>query len=292
MATLKDLRTRIDTVKSTQKITSAMKMVAAAKFRRAQEHAEAARPYTEKMGKMINALASRVKDPSQAPLLLAGTGNKERQLVVVATSDRGLCGGFNATIVRDARRLIQQFLAEGNEVGIVTIGRKAKDMLRREYSSRFVASFEDIAKPRVNFATADEIMNKVLNLYTSENYDEVTLIYNKFKSALTQIVTRQKLIPFTADANEEADESEALYIYEPSEETLLEELLPKNLTVQLYGALLENAASEQGARMTAMDNATRNAGDMIKSLRITYNRTRQAVITKELIEVISGAEAV
>lgn len=292
MATLKDLRTRISSVKSTQKITAAMKMVAGAKFRRAQEQAEAARPYTEKMGKMINSLASRVKDPAQAPLLLAGTGGTQRQLIVIATSDRGLCGGFNATIIRDARKLIQHHSAEGNHVGIVTIGRKAKDMLRRDYAHLFVASFEDIAKPRITFAKADEIVNKVLELYTSESYDEATLIYNKFKSALTQIVTRTKLIPFTAETAEEATQSEAVYIYEPSEEELLEELLPKNLSVQLYGALLENAASEQGARMTAMDNATRNAGEMINTLRIRYNRTRQAVITKELIEVISGAEAV
>lgn len=292
MATLQDLKMRIDSVKSTQKITSAMKMVAAAKFRRAQEHAEASRPFTEKMGKMINSLASRVKDPSQAPLLLSGTGKTERQLIVIATSDRGLCGGFNATIIRDAKKLIQRFNAEGKEIGIITIGRKARDMLRREYSSLFVASFDDIAKPRVTFTKADEIVTKILDLYTSENYDEVTLIYNKFKSALTQIVTRQKLIPFTADVSEEEEQSEALYIYEPSEEELLEELLPKNLGIQLFGALLENSASEQGARMTAMDNATRNAGEMINDLRITYNRTRQAVITKELIEVISGAEAV
>lgn len=292
MATLKDLRTRISSVKSTQKITAAMKMVAGAKFRRAQEQAEAARPYTEKMGKMINSLASRLKDPSQAPLLLAGTGGTQRQLIVIATSDRGLCGGFNATIIRDARKLIQHHNAEGNHVGVVTIGRKAKDMLRRDYAHLFVASFEDIAKPRITFAKADEIVNKVLELYISEAYDEVTLIYNKFKSALTQVVTRTKLIPFTADAEEEVAQSEAVYIYEPSEEELLEELLPKNLSVQLYGALLENAASEQGARMTAMDSATRNAGEMINTLRIRYNRTRQAVITKELIEVISGAEAV
>lgn len=293
MASLKDLRTKIDSVKSTQKITSAMKMVAASKFKKAQDQVEASRPYTDKMREMMNALASNVIDLASAPKLLVGTGKDKRHLVVVASSDRGLCGGFNASIVRDARRLIQSLMTQGKEVFILTIGRKAKDMLKRDFGEQLIESFEDIAKPRLTYAIADKIAHKICVLYEEKEIDICTLVFNKFKSALTQVVTRKQMIPQIAEnaAQQESSSDQALYAYEPSEENLLNELLPKNIAVQLFGALLENAASEQGARMTAMDNATRNAGDMIKTLRQNYNRTRQAVITKELIEVISGAEA-
>jgi F-type H+-transporting ATPase subunit gamma len=293
MASLKDLRMRIDSVKSTQKITSAMKMVAASKFKRAQEQVEASRPYTQKMFGMMNALASNVTDHESAPKLLVGTGKNQRHLIIVATSDRGLCGGFNATIIRDAKRMVHGLKNQGKEVFLLTIGRKAKDMLRREFGNVILEGFEDIAKPRVTFAIADKIAARICALYDEKEIDVCTLIFNKFKSALTQIVTRKQMIPQIVDTKSVSKNSigDACYTYEPSEAALLEELLPRNLAVQLYGALLENAASEQGARMTAMDNATRNAGDMIKNLRLTYNRTRQAVITKELIEVISGAEA-
>ncbi|MDP1724037.1 MAG: F0F1 ATP synthase subunit gamma [Alphaproteobacteria bacterium] len=296
MANLKDLRVRIESVKSTQKITSAMKMVAASKFKRAQDHVEASRPYTRKMLGMMNSLASGVTDIESAPKLLVGTGKQERHLVIVASSDRGLCGGFNATIIRDTRRMVQSLKSKGKEVFILTIGRKAKDMLRREFSSMILDGFEDIAKPRVTFAIADKIAKRIIDLYEEKEIDVCTLIFNQFKSALTQIVTRKQMIPALVDQKNQpsimgSDIGDAIYTFEPNEEELLHELLPKSLAVQLYGALLENAASEQGARMTAMDNATRNAGDMIKQLRIKYNRTRQAVITKELIEVISGAEA-
>jgi F-type H+-transporting ATPase subunit gamma len=238
-----------------------------------------------------------VTDIESAPKLLVGTGKQERHLIVVASSDRGLCGGFNATIIRDTRRMVQALRSKGKEIFILTIGRKAKDMLRREFSPIILEGFEDIAKPRVTFATANKVAKRICDLYEEKEIDVCTLIFNQFKSALTQIVTRKQMIPALLDEKNQSvkivtsDIGDAIYTYEPSEEELLHELLPKSLAVQLYGALLENAASEQGARMTAMDNATRNAGDMIKQLRIKYNRTRQAVITKELIEVISGAEA-
>lgn len=296
MASLKDLRVRIESVKSTQKITSAMKMVAASKFKRAQDHVESSRPYTLKMSGMMDSLAAGVTNIESAPKLLVGTGKQERHLVVVASSDRGLCGGFNATIIRETRRMIHELKSKGKEVFILTIGRKAKDMLRREFSNIILEGFEDIAKPRVTFAIADKISKRICDLYEEKEIDVCTLVFNQFKSALTQIVTRKQMIPALTDEKKKSstatsDIGDAIYTYEPNEEELLHELLPKNLTVQLFGALLENAASEQGARMTAMDNATRNAGDMIKQLRLNYNRTRQAVITKELIEVISGAEA-
>lgn len=293
MASLKDLRMRIESVKSTQKITSAMKMVAASKFKRAQEQVENSRPYTQKMLNMVNMIAVNVQGNDSAPKLLVGTGKDQRHLLVIATSDRGLCGGFNATIIRDAKRMIQSLKNQGKDVLIVTIGRKAKDMLKREYGNLVLEGFEDIAKPRVTFATANHIAERICALYQDKEIDVCTLIFNKFKSALTQIVTRKQMIPQVIEENIATNQSigDALYTYEPNENALLEALLPRNFAVQLFGALLENAASEQGARMTAMDNATRNAGDMIKGLRLTYNRTRQAVITKELIEVISGAEA-
>lgn len=296
MPSLKDLRVRIRSVRSTQKITSAMKMVAAAKLRRAQEAAEAARPYAERMERMVGSLAANLAGSAGAPKLLAGTGADKTYLIVVATSDRGLCGGFNTTIVRDVRRLIRQLQSDGKEVKLLIIGRKGRAQLRRDYNRLIGETFENIGRFGVKFDEANGIAARIAAMYGEGQFDVCTIVYNRFKSALTQIVTRQQIIPFalppaatapTAAAGAPA----ASYEYEPDEADILTDLLPRNLAVQMYRALLENAASEQGARMTAMDSATRNAGDMINNLTLRYNRTRQAVITKELIEIISGAEA-
>ena len=296
MASLKSLRVRIRSVRSTQKITSAMKMVAAAKLRRAQEQAVAARPYAERMERMLGSLAGSIGSAQGAPRLLAGTGSDAKHLVIVATSDRGLCGAFNGSIVRNARQMLRQLDADGKSFKILCIGRKARDLLRRDYGSAIVATFEELDRPRLTFAKAADIADKVLELFAAGEFDVATVIYNRFRSAISQIVTRQQLIPFAppegAPKAEEEAKSRAVYEYEPDEGEILAELLPRNLAVQMFRALLENYASEQGARMTAMDNATRNAGDMIGDLTMTYNRTRQAQITKELIEIISGAEAV
>lgn len=290
MATLKELRLRIRSVRSTQKITSAMKMVAASRLRRAQEHAEAARPYAVRMERMLGSLAANLKGMTNSPALLAGTGKEATYLIVVATSDRGLAGGFNATILREARRMIRELTAAGKSVKIVTIGRKGRDALRRDHARLIVDSLTDIGRPALTFDAARGIAERVLSRFTAGEFDCCTIIYNRFKSAMTQIVTRQALIPF-APPETTAPAGAGVYEFEPEEAEILAELLPRNLAVQIYTALLENAASEQGARMTAMDNATRNAGDMIDRLNTTYNRSRQANITKELIEIISGAEA-
>jgi F-type H+-transporting ATPase subunit gamma len=291
MPSLKDLRVRINSVKSTQKITSAMKMVAAAKLRRAQEQAEAARPYAERMERVLRSLAASVAGQEGAPALLAGTGKDAVQLVVVMTSDRGLCGGFNSTIVRGARRLIRDLQSGGKQVKVLCVGRKGRDQLRRDFGSLIIGTVEEIAKPRLTFDAADRVARRIAEMFEKGEFDVCTIIYNRFKSAMTQIVTTQQLIPFAAAASA-AGQGGASYEYEPDEAAILAELLPRNLSVQIYKALLENGASEQGARMTAMDSATRNAGDMINRLTINYNRSRQAYITKELIEIISGAEAV
>ncbi|HVH79260.1 MAG TPA: F0F1 ATP synthase subunit gamma [Stellaceae bacterium] len=297
MPSLKDLRNRIRTVRSTQKITSAMKMVAASRLRRAQEQAEAARPYAERMERVLASLAARMSGLSGGPPLLAGTGKNDTHLLVVASSDRGLAGGFNASILREARRQIRALLAEGKTVKVLTIGRKGRDGLRRDYARLIHDSLTDIGRRRVSFEEARDIAHRVLALFEAGEFDSCSIVFNRFRSAITQIVTVQQLIPFAqpsarADAAETpATEGGAIYEFEPEEEEILAELLPRNLAVQLYTALLENAASEQGARMTAMDNATRNAGDMINRLNTVYNRSRQAAITKELIEIISGAEA-
>ena len=292
MANLKDLKIRIKSVKSTQKITSAMKMVAAAKLRRAQEAAEAARPYALRMDRMIASLGAKVSGVG-GPKLIAGTGSDNVHMIVVATADRGLCGGFNSSIVRAARRRITELESAGKTVKIMTVGRKARDQLRRTHSSRIVRSLENIARTVVGFDQADAIARELIHGYEAGEFDVCTIFYNRFKSAMSQIVTAQQLIPAKLpEATDEADgELKALYEYEPDEEGILAALLPRNVATQIYAALLENAASEHGARMTAMDSATRNAGDMIDRLTMTYNRTRQAVITKELIEIISGAEA-
>lgn len=296
MASLKDLRMRIDSVKSTQKITSAMKMVAAAKLRRAQEQAEAARPYAERMDRMLGSLAASLASAEGAPKLLAGTGKQDVHLLVVMTSDRGLCGAFNSSIVRDARRLIAQLRNDGKQVKILTVGRKGWASLRRDYRELIVGTIEEVGRPRLGFDDAQKISTRVLEMFEAGEFDVATLVYNRFRSAILQIVTRQQLIPFAvepaADAAPDAASDNVVYEYEPDEAEILEVLLPRNMSVQIFRALLENNASEHGARMSAMDNATRNAGDMIDSLTLNYNRTRQAVITKELIEIISGAEAV
>lgn len=297
MANLKDLKGRISSVKKTQKITSAMKMVAAAKLRRAQEGAEQARPYAERMHRILTSIAKSVGDTEGAPKLLAGTGGN-RQLYVVCASDRGLCGGFNGTIVRETRRRLRECARNGTEFKIVTIGRKSRDLLRREFNDKIIASFTDIGRRGVEFDEAVEVAEKITELFDADEFDVCTVIFNKFKSAISQIVTPQQLIPFAMEDNGEEGEEEkqagdarAVYIFEPEEEEILADLLPRNIATQIFQALLESSASEHGARMTAMDNATRNAGDMIDNLTMTYNRTRQAVITKELIEIISGAEA-
>ena len=300
MASLKELRGRISSVKQTQKITSAMKLVAAAKLKRAQEQAEAARPFAERMSAMIANLAAGARDLPDAPPLLAGTGEDRVQLIVVATADRGLCGGFNSSIVRAVRRRIEELRGAGKEVRLLIVGRKGRDMLRRDHGGRIVDTVEGVGRRRLEYAEAAAIAGRLNDMYTAGEFDVATIVYNRFRSAMSQEVTFRQLIPVEpAEAGDgEADgagangDARALYEFEPDEETMLAELLPRNLAVQVYGALVENAASEQGARMTAMDNATRNAGEMIASLSLTYNRTRQAMITKELIEIVSGAEAI
>jgi len=292
MANLKDLRNRISSVQSTQKITKAMKMVAASKLRRAQEAAEAARPYAERMESVLASLASSMVGQVGGPKLLNGTGKDDVYLIVVATSERGLCGGFNTNIVKGARAKISRLIAAGKEVKIVTIGKKGAASLRRDYASRIVEHFDMSHVKRLSYGDASPVTNYLLTAFKNGEFDVCSLFYAKFQSALTQVVTDQQMIPASFDAGNAVDLGGSSYDYEPDETEILEELLPRNVGVQLFRVLLENAASEQGSRMTAMDSATRNAGEMIDSLRTTYNRTRQAVITNELIEIISGAEAV
>jgi F-type H+-transporting ATPase subunit gamma len=294
MPSLKDLKNRIASVKSTRKITSAMKMVAASKLRRAQDAALAARPYAARMQRMLASLSSGLVITDTTPRLLAGTGNDKTILLVVMTSDRGLCGAFNGSVVREARRLIRHWEAEGKKVKLLCAGRKGRDLLRRDHANKIVYAFDDLAKKRIGFIDADRVTTKILELFEAGEFDMCHIVFNSFKSAIAQIVTVKQLIPVALEKTEAANENEpsAVYEFEPDEETILAQLLPRNLAMQIYGALLESAAGEQGARMTAMDNATRNAGDMINKLTLNYNRSRQAYITKELIEIISGAEAV
>jgi len=295
MPSLKDLRIRIRSVRSTQQITAAMKVVAASRLRRAQEQVEAARPYAQRMDRVLASLATRMTGLPSAPPLLVGTGKDATHLIVVATSDRGLAGGFNASILRETRRCVRELDAAGRRVMILTIGRKGRDGLRRDYGRLIHDSLTEIGSRRLSFDEARDIAERILVLFRTDAFDTCTIIYNRFRSVITQIVTAQQLIPFPPPAETEAGTVSAavggVYEFEPSEEEILGELLPQNLAVQIYTALVENAASEQGARMTAMDNATRNAGEMIDRLTINYNRTRQAAITKELIEIISGAES-
>ena len=287
MASVKEMRTRIGSVKSTQKITKALQMVAAAKLRRAQQAAEAARPYARGMAKVIANLAAGVSGPS-APLLLAGTGSDKRHLIIVATSDRGLAGGFNSSIVRAAREKIAALIGQGKDVKIIAIGRKARDGLRRAYASRLIETYE-VGIKAPTFALVKPIAQKVLDAYTNGEYDVVTLVHSSFKSVVTQTPRVLQLIPAQIETS---GGPAPFYDYEPDEETILNELLPQNISVQLLTALLENQAGFFASQMTAMDNATRNAGDLINALTIQMNRTRQAQITKELIEIISGASAV
>lgn len=295
MPSLKDLKNRIASVKSTRKITSAMKMVAGSKLRRAQDAAIAARPYAERMDRMLRSLAKNLIIGEGTPRLLAGTGEDKTVLLLVITSDRGLCGAFNVSIVRETRKLIRLHESEGRAVKLFCVGRKGRDLLRREHAAKIIHAVEDVGRKRLGFADADQITATLTGLFDSGAFDTCYLVSNRFKSALAQIVTVKQLVPWPIEKDEEAaaiPAAQAVYEFEPEEEAILQSLLPRALAVALYDALLDSAAGEQGARMTAMDNATRNAGDMINRLTLNYNRSRQAYITKELIEIISGAEAI
>jgi F-type H+-transporting ATPase subunit gamma len=290
MASLKDMRVRIAATKATQKITKAMQMVAASKLRRAQAAAEAARPYAERMGNVLGSIASAVAGSASAPRLLAGTGDNKVHLLVVCTAERGLCGPFNSSIVRLAREKANTLQAEGKDVKILCVGRKGYEQLRRLYGKLIIETVELRGVRTIGFEQADMIAKKIIALFDQGGFDVCTLFFSRFRSVIAQIPTAQQVIPPVFEKSAETGAA-AAYEYEPEEEEILADLLPRNLSVQIFRALLENAASEQGARMSAMDNATRNAGEMIRKQTLTYNRTRQAMITKELIEIISGAEA-
>lgn len=291
MPSLKDLKNRIASVKATQKITKAMKMVAAAKLRRAQEAAEAARPYAERMNKVLASLSVANAGNAEAPLLLSGTGRDQVHLLVVATGERGLAGGFNSSIIRLARDHALKLIREGKTVKILTVGRKGNDILRRTFKDNIVdyVTFREVKQ--LSFANADDVARRVLDLFNKGEFDVATLFYARFQSVIAQVATAQQIIPAKFDEADAGSGSAAIYEYEPSEEEILADLLPRNVAVQIFRALLENNASFYGAQMSAMDNATRNAGEMINKLTLSYNRQRQAQITKELIEIISGAEA-
>jgi F-type H+-transporting ATPase subunit gamma len=292
MPNLKDLKNRIASVKSTRKITKAMQMVAAAKLRRAQEAAEMARPYAEKMEAVMGGLAQSVGQSETAPRLLAGTGSDDVHMLVVMTAERGLCGGFNSSIVRLARQRIDSLKATGKTVKILTVGKKGREQLKRDYSDLFVGHVDLGEVKRIGYANAADIAKDILDRFDGGEFDVATIFFARFQSVISQVPTATQVIPASFDAPEEGTEAAStLYDYEPSEEGVLADLLPRGVATQIFTALLENAASEQGARMSAMDNATRNAGEMIDRLTIEYNRSRQAVITNELIEIISGAEA-
>ncbi len=289
MPSLKDLKNRIESVKSTRKITKAMQMVAAAKLRRAQEAAEQSRPYTERFNAVMAGLASAAQGSASAPKLLSGTGSDQVHLLVVLTAERGLCGGFNANIAKLARQKAEQLQAAGKTVKVLTVGKKGRDALKRDLGDKFVEHVDLSGIKRLGYGDAQGVAQQVLSMFDAGDYDVATVFYSKFQNVVTQIPTEQQIIPFKIpDDYESAD---TLYDYEPDEEAILADLLPRGVATSIFAGLLENAASEQGARMSAMDNATRNAGDMIDRLTIQYNRSRQAVITNELIEIISGAEA-
>ncbi|MGB9261213.1 MAG: F0F1 ATP synthase subunit gamma [Pseudolabrys sp.] len=289
MASLKDMRVRIAATKATQKITKAMQMVAASKLRRAQAAAEAARPYAERMSRVLCSIATAVAGSYSAPRLLAGTGNERVHLLVVCTAERGLCGPFNSSIVRLAREKANALIADGRDVKVLCVGRKGYEQLRRLYGKLIIETIELRGVRSIGFGQADMIAKKIVALFEQGNFDVATLFFSRFKSVIAQIPTAQQIIPPVFENGDTGPSTS--YEYEPEEEEILAELLPRNLSVQVFRALLENAASEQGARMSAMDNATRNAGEMIRKQTLTFNRTRQAMITKELIEIISGAEA-
>ena len=291
MPNLKDLKNRISSVKSTRKITKAMQMVAAAKLRRAQDAAEQARPYAERFAAVLGSLAASVGDSDSAPRLLAGTGKDDVHLLVVMTAERGLCGGFNANIAKLAKQKVKELLGKGKTVKILTVGKKGRDNMRREYGEYFIGHVDMSQVKRLGYSDAQGIARGILDRFDAGEFDVCTIFYSEFENVVTQKPTALQVIPADFDAPEGDEEANTLYDYEPSEEEILADLLPRGVATQIFAALLENAASEQGARMSAMDNATRNAGEMIDKLTIEYNRSRQAVITNELIEIISGAEA-
>ena len=296
MPTLKEIKTQINSVGSTKKITSAMKMVAASKLRRSQEKAEAARPYSERLEKMLSSLASSGTSGEGVIQLLTGTGKDERYLVVPVTADRGLCGGFNSSINRDTTKFVKSLEEGGKKVQLITVGKKSRDFFNRIMKEKIVQSFADLGSSGVDYNIALEISNKIQSMYFDNQFDKCIIVYNKYKSIISQEVTHQQLIPLDIKSSDQQSEEQvkdnSIYDYEPDEETILKDLLPKNVSIQIFKVLLESNAGEQGARMAAMDNATRNAGEMIDNLTLIYNRTRQAVITRELIEIISGAESV
>ena len=291
MPSLDDLKKRIKSVKSTQKITKAMKMVAAAKLRKAQENAEKGRPYSQKMQNIILNLTRSISDPENAPKLLVGTGIDKTHLCVVLTADRGLCGGFNSNICKLAKSSFKKILSEGKNLKIITVGSKGLDQIKREYEKYIVKKFSFKDKKQITFKEAEIIGNEIINLFKKNEFDKCILFYNNFKNVITQIPQAQQIVPADKTPIKENNEENLSYEFEPEEDEILEDLLPKNISTQVFKAFLENAASEQGSRMTAMDNATRNAGDLVDKLTINYNRSRQASITKELIEIISGAES-
>jgi len=289
MASLDDLKKRIASVKSTQKITKAMKMVAAAKLRRAQESAEKGRPYSEKMNNVILNLSNGISDKENAPKLLSGTGQEKTHLCVVMTSDRGLCGGFNSNIIKKAKSYFSKILDEGKELKIITVGSKGNDQLKRVYGEKIIENISFKESKNANYFDADKVGKMVIEKFEAGEFDVCTIFYNQFKNVITQIPQAQQIIPLNNEGEESS--SEESYEFEPDEDEILSNLLPKNISTQIFKAMLENSASEQGSRMSAMDNATRNAGEMVDKLTIEYNRSRQAAITKELIEIISGAES-
>ena len=290
MASLDDLKKRITSVKSTQKITKAMKMVAAAKLKRAQESAEKGRPYSEKMNNVILNLSSSISDKNNAPKLLSGTGNDQIHLCVIMTSDRGLCGGFNANIIKKAKSYFSKLKKEGKQLKIVTVGSKGNDQLKRAYGDKIIENISFKNSKNANYFDAEKVGKTIIERFEKEEFDVCTIFYNRFKNVITQVPQAQQIIPLHTENNDE-NKSEESYEFEPDEDEILSNLLPKNISTQIFKAMLENSASEQGSRMTAMDNATRNAGELVDRLTIEYNRSRQAAITKELIEIISGAES-
>ena len=293
MSSLDDLKKRIKSVKSTQKITKAMKMVAAAKLRKAQESAEKGRPYSNKMQNIILNLTKSINNPENAPKLLVGTGNDQIHLCVVMTADRGLCGGFNSNICKLAKNYFKKLLSEGKKIKIIAVGSKGLDQIKRDYGQYIIKKFSFKEKKQISFKEADIVGREIIELFNKKEFDRCVIFYNNFKNVITQIPQAQQIIPAElADLKDgDKNQEQISYEFEPDEDEILEDLLPKNISTQVFKAFLENAASEQGSRMTAMDNATRNAGDLVDKLTINYNRSRQASITKELIEIISGAES-
>ncbi len=290
MASLDDLKKRIASVKSTQKITKAMKMVAAAKLKRAQDSAEKGRPYSEKMNNIIVNLSKGISDKENAPKLLSGTGKDQIHLCVVMTSDRGLCGGFNSNIIKKAKSYFSKLSSEGKELKIITVGSKGNDQLKRVFGDKIIENISFKNSKNANFFDAEKVSKMIIEKFQKEEFDICTIFFNQFKNVITQIPQAQQIIPLKTETDDK-DKSEDYYEFEPDEDEILTNLLPKNISTQIFKAMLENSASEQGARMSAMDNATRNAGEMVDKLTIEYNRSRQAAITKELIEIISGAES-